>query len=243
MKNCARYPYFACMIVMLLLLLMVLPVSGVAIVSGSPTPATPAVSQKAVVTANASAATITIGDPVTISGTVTGSTVSEDVQIWVFAGNYVNVSTVPLRADGTFSKAYGTAGFPPATYYVFVQAPGDDGVFDLDLAQTGVYSGQVVTAGTGALLFNFTGSGSVHDAAALAALADALNEGGRDDVYTKTTFRLAEPAALPAETPMEQATTGNLPPAPTRSSLSPLAAIVATGITGVACTAASRRQK
>ena len=242
MKISARNGLAAC-IVLVLLLAVVLPVAGVAVVSAPPTtlPGT-AVIQKAVVTANASAATVTIGDPVTISGSVTGRTVNEDVQIWVFAGNYVNVSTVAIKSDGTYSRTYHTAGFPPALYYVFVQAPGADGTFDLDLAQSGVYSGQVVTAGTGALLFNFTGTGSVHDAAASNALVNALNEGGRDDVYTKTTFRLAEQAPSPAVTTGAPAATSIPLPAPTKKSpLSPLAILAGVGIAGLAYTSVLRR--
>ena len=240
MKIFARYGFAACTI-LVLLLIVVIPVTGVGIVSVSASPAaSPSLSQKAVVTANASASTVTIGDPVTISGSVTGTPVNEDIQIWVFAGNYVNVSTVPVKTDGTFSRTYSTAGFPSATYYVFVQAPGDDGAFDLNLARSGVYSGQVVTAKTGALLFNFTGTGSVQDAAASSALANALNEGGRDDVYTKTTFRLAEPVPAAAVTTTGPAAAGNLPPAATRSPSSPITLIVGIGIAGLAC-ATSRR--
>jgi len=227
---------------MLLLLIIVLPVDGVGVVSVSATtPVSTAVSQKAVVTANASAATITIGDPVTIGGSVTGSTVNEDVQIWVFAGNYVNVSTVPIKSDGTYSRTYSTAGFPPALYYVFVQAPGNDGTFDLDLAQSGVYSGQVVTAETGALLLNFTGTGSVQDAAASSALANALNEGGMDDVYTKTTFRLAELPTNAVTTGVPAATSLPLPAPTTRSPLTPLTILLSVGIGGLAYCISPRR--
>ena len=42
------------------------------------------------------------GEPVTIRRRVTGGVLSEGVQIWVFAGNYVNVSHVPANADGMF---------------------------------------------------------------------------------------------------------------------------------------------
>lgn len=242
MKISARYGLFAC-VLLVLLLTSVVPVAGVGIVSVSATtPMSTVVGQKAVVTANASAATVSIGDPVTISGSVTGSTVNEDVQIWVFAGNYVNVTTVPVKSDGSFSKTYTTAGFPAALYYVFIQAPGKDGSFDLDLARSGIYSGQVVTAGTGALLFNFTGTGSVQDAAASAALANALNEGGRDDVYTKTTFRLAEPSTSPAiTTGVPAATTAPLPAQATRSPLSPLAILAGIGIAGLAYSISLRR--
>jgi hypothetical protein len=67
-----------------------------------------------------------------------------------------------------------------------------------------------VNAQSGTLFLNFTGTGSVHDAAASTALTNILNQTGVDDVYTKTTFRLGEPA--PATT-SEEVTPGIPPPA------------------------------
>jgi hypothetical protein len=40
------------------------------------------------------------------------------------------------------------------------------------------------------LIFNFTGTGSVRDAAAAQQLSDAINNQGVDDAYTKLTFDL-----------------------------------------------------
>ncbi len=131
-----------------------------------------------------------VGEPVTISGTVIGSTVPADVQIWVFAGNYVNVTTVPVTVAGTFSRTYASTGMPPATYYVYIQSPGANGIYNIDVEEAGVYSGQVVNTLTNAMIFNFTGSGSVQDAAASNALSDAINNYGVDDAYTKLTFQL-----------------------------------------------------
>jgi hypothetical protein len=140
---------------LLLLMIIVLPVSGVVPLSPSSTIAVSPT--KPMVSAMVSSATPAIGDLVTVSGTATGGNLTAGVQIWVFAGNYVNVSTVPVKVDGTYAKTYATTGLPTATYYVFVQTPGNDGVFNLDLAVTGRYSGQVVNAQSGALLLNFTG--------------------------------------------------------------------------------------
>jgi hypothetical protein len=179
----------------LLAALVVLPVSGVAV------PTTPS-STMPFISATVSSSTPTVGDPVTISGIATGGNLAAGVQIWVFAGNYVNVTTVPVNADGTFSKTLQTTGLPPATYYVFVQSPSTNGIFDIDLYDAGIYSGQVVNTKTKATIFNFTGTGSVQDAAASNALSDALNLPGQDDIYTKLTFQLTAPGAttLVAET-------------------------------------------
>jgi hypothetical protein len=190
---------FGCAVSILLLLAIVIigPVSAVTIGSSAATTiiSTPAASAvaKSFINATVSSVTPVVGDPVTISGMETGGNVTNGVQIWVFAGNYVNVSTVPVKADGSYSKTYSTAGLPPATYYVFVQNPGPDGDLDIDLQEAGVYSGQVVDTMTGALIFNFTGAGSVHDAVAIQSLSDAINREGNDDAYTKLTFQLFAP--------------------------------------------------
>ncbi|MFA4849440.1 MAG: hypothetical protein WC626_06905 [Methanoregula sp.] len=183
----------------LLAALVVLPVSGVTNATTAVTSTSSAASgvtvAKPFISATVSSTTPTVGDPVTISGVATGGNLASGVQIWIFAGNYVNVSTVPVNSDGTFSKTYQTAGLPPATYYVFVQSPATDGVFDINLIDAGIYSGQVINTKTKTTVFNFTGTGSVQDAAASQALSNALNMPGQDDVYTKLTFQLMAPVA------------------------------------------------
>jgi hypothetical protein len=188
---------FAVFILLLLAVVAIAPVSAVTVGSSASqtiisTPvATTAV--KPFVSATISSTTPTVGDMVTISGKTTGSNFTSGVQIWIFAGNYVNVTTVPVSADGSYSKTSSTAGLPPAMYYVFVQDPGPDGILDLDLQEAGLYSGQVVDSLTGALVFNFTGIGSVHDAVASQTLSEAIVREGSDDAYTKLTFQLMAP--------------------------------------------------
>jgi hypothetical protein len=149
------------------------------------------------VSATVSSGSPAVGEPVTIRGRVTGGVLSEGVQIWVFAGNYVNVSHVPVSANGTFSRTFPTTGLPLATYYVYIQSPGANGMFNIDLEDKGIYSGQVVNTRTNALIFNFTGTGSVQDAAASQALSDAINNQGVDDAYTKLTFQLVPSGTTP----------------------------------------------
>jgi hypothetical protein len=180
-------------------------------VSGSATSDSITVAAKQSVNATVSAGRPSVGEPVTISGTVSGSMLSSGVQIWVFAGNYVNVSTVPVNPDGTFSRTYTSTGLPPATYYVFVQSPGPNGEYNIDFQESGIYSGQVVNTKTNALIFNFTGEGSVHDAEAAQELSDAINNQGFDDAYTKLTFDLIPSIGI--QTSVQ--TTGAVPTATT----------------------------
>jgi len=194
----------------LLIALIAAPVSGTDTSVNATTAAQPFIS------AEVSPAQAAVGDPVTVSGVATGGNLTAGVQIWAFAGNYVNVSTVPVNTDGTFSKTYQTAGLPPATYYVIVQSPGKDGSLNIVMDTTGSYSGQVVNTKTGNLVFNFTGTGSVQDSAAAAALSDAFNLPGVDDIYTKCTFQLVAPVtSLPVSTT-------NAPVATTTTKKSPL---------------------
>lgn len=80
-----------------------------------------------------------------------------------------------------------TAELPPAYYYTFVQHPGSDNRFNINIKG---YSGEVVNTNTGTVIFNFTGSGSVNDNAAAIALSNAFNSIGMDDVFSKTGVQL-----------------------------------------------------
>jgi hypothetical protein len=232
--NLSRNSGLITCVFLILAMVVVLPVSAVVASANTAAPAgTPAASSvaaKPMISATVSAATPIAGDPVTVSGVATGGNAVNSVQIWIFAGSYVNVSTVTVNADGTYSKTYQTAGFPPATYYVYVQSPGNDGKFGIALDQSGKYSGQIVDVKDGSLLVNMTGTGSVQDAAAAVALTDSLNKRGGDDVYTKTTFQLmapttATPAAASSTVPAVPATTA-------KSSLSPLTLVAGLGLCG-----------
>ena len=235
----------------LLAMFITVPVSAEVTVNANPatsaamttTPATTVV--KPSVSATVSSATLAVGTPVTISGVATGGNLSAGIQIWVFAGNYVNVSVMPVKSDGSFSKTYPTAGFPPATYYIFVQSPGDDGVFNMDLQSSGVYSGDVVNTQTGALLFNFTGTGSVQDAAASTALSDTINQQGFDDVYTRLTFELVAPGTTPTEmiptSPVSTTVAQTQLPGTTQSPLSTATILAGLCVAGLAAVRFGRR--
>ena len=197
-----------------ILLLVIVPVSGAdTTTAGNATSTLQASTGQPFISATVSPDPATVGEPVTVSGVATGGNLTAGVQIWVFAGNYVNVSTTPVNADGSYAKTYQTTSLPPATYYVIVQSPGNDGDLSFIMETSGQYSGQVVNAKTGALIFNFTGTGSVQDYAAAQALSDAFNLPDVDDIYTKCTFDLvpatsAAPAtmATPLTTPVATAT-------------------------------------
>jgi hypothetical protein len=157
----------------LIVALLVLPVSA-------------ATDAKPTISSSLSAVYLKAGTPLTVMGIATG-TVTEGVQIWIFAGNYVNVSTVPVNPSGTFSTTYTTTGLAPAKYYVIVQHPGVDN--SLEITKNG-NSGQVINRKTNATIFSFTGTGSLSDTAAVTALSNAFNAPGVDDIYTKLVFTI-----------------------------------------------------
>jgi hypothetical protein len=155
----------------LIVALLVLPVS--AATEGKPT-----------ISASMSTVFLKAGEPLTVQGIATGQ-VTEGVQIWIFAGNYLNVSTAAVNPSGTFSNAYTTTGLAPAKYYVIVQHPGADNSIQVT---TKGNTGQVINKKTNATIFSFTGTGNLVDAAAVTALSNAFNADGVDDIYTKLVF-------------------------------------------------------
>ncbi|MHB8164788.1 MAG: hypothetical protein ACYDDV_10700 [Methanoregula sp.] len=209
----------AVLTLLLLAALLVLPVSG-AVDSPATTPVKPFIS------VGISPVVPVVGDTAYVSGVAEGGNLTAGVQIWVFAGNYINVTTVPIKADGySFLQSYQTAHLPPATYYVFVQSPATDGQFDIDFIESGKYTGEVVNTRTNTMIFNFTGVGSVNDKDAMQALSDALNQPGMDDVYSKAAFQLVAPGAIPFEattTPAVPATTATTAAATTAKSPLPV---------------------
>jgi hypothetical protein len=155
----------------LIVALLVLPVSAAA--EGKPT-----------ISASLSTVFLKAGEPLTVQGVATG-TVTEGVQVWIFGGNYLNISTVSVNPSGTFSKVYTTSSLAPAKYYVIVQHPGVDN--SLQITTSG-NSGEVINKKTNATVFSFTGAGKIVDAAAVTALSNAFNAPGVDDIYTKLVF-------------------------------------------------------
>lgn len=165
-------------ILMLTGLLLVIPVAA----AGTTTDM-----NKPTITASVFPSAPKVGDTVVISGTASGGNLTPGVSLWIFAGNYVNITNVPINSSGFYSKSLNTTGLPPAYYYIFVQHPGSDNKFNINVKG---YSGEVVNTNTGALIFNFTGTGSVNDNAAAIALSNAFNSVGVDDIFSKTGVEL-----------------------------------------------------
>ena len=139
------------------------------------------------ITSSVSPSSPRVGDTVTISGIAHGGNLTPGVKLWIFAGNYANITVLPVNSSGYYSRSIDTSGLPPAYYYIFAQHPGTDSSFDITSQG---FSGQVLNTKTGEVIFNFTGNGSVHDNNAAVALSNAFNSKGVDDVFSKTGVEL-----------------------------------------------------
>ena len=139
------------------------------------------------ITSSVSPSSPRVGDTVTISGIAQGGNLTPGVKLWIFAGNYANITVLPVNSSGYYSRSIDTTGLPPAYYYIFAQHPGTDSSFDITSQG---FSGQVMNTKTGEVIFNFTGNGSVNDNNAAIALSNAFNTKGVDDVFSKTGVEL-----------------------------------------------------
>lgn len=208
----------ALLAILLCAAMLVLPATGAVIGDATPVTANPTI------TATVSSVTSAVGAPIKISGVLSGSNLTHEVQIWIFAGNFLNITKVPVNAKGAFTRTYQTTGLPPVTYYCFIQNPGTDGTYDIVEKNADGFAGQVVNIKTGSTIFSFTGTGSVRDKEAVTALSGAFGQPDVDDIYTKLTFQLVAPDITLAAPPYAAAETTPGVPVQTTTK-SPVAAL------------------
>jgi hypothetical protein len=142
----------------------------------------------------AGATTIANGDPVNIHGIATGQP-QEGLQVWLIGYNYVKITTVYTNADNTYEyelKSSDTQSLAPGQYFVLVQHPMENGVFDIyyDSASGKIFNRQ---HGTGTSIFQFTGAGGLQNTDAANALMNAINSQNIDDTFATTSFIIGNP--------------------------------------------------
>jgi hypothetical protein len=145
----------------------------------------------------AGAPTIANGDPVYIHGIATGHP-SNGLQVWLIGYNYVKISTVYTNADNTYEyelKSADTQSLAPGQYFVLVQHPMMNGVFDIyyDSSTGSVINRQL---GTGTSIFQLTGTGSLQKPDGANALMQAINSQNLDDTFATTSFIIGNPTAF-----------------------------------------------
>ena len=139
-------------------------------------------------TVGSSGTSLTPGDDYRISGTATGV---DSVRIWIFGKNYYRLG-VPVAVGGDNSFEYvltgtETAGLSKGQYYVVVQHPMMNRVFNID-AGTGAMDGWIV--GTPDSGFPGVRIAGLQASDAATALINALDSPNVDDTYIKLSFSI-----------------------------------------------------
>jgi|GEM_PF-647415 len=146
--------------------------------------------QAPTITATASSATVAWGDELLINGTATGN--PPHVQFWIFGPDYygrydgaLETQFWSVEADGTFEGVLHTDMLQEGQYYVVVQHPVDYDFGVMTDPATGVMYGEGIANVTLTNLQPFD---------AVAALIDALDSPGVDDIYATLNFEVINPA-------------------------------------------------
>jgi S-layer glycoprotein len=143
-----------------------------------------------------------------ITGNAEGDPI-QGVAIWILGKNYVSYTTETVEDNGVFEyKLSNTSDLAPGQYFVVVQHPMTNDLFDLApqagnpaVGQTAVVrpvlDRQLATpAGLLPPVFILEGTGSLQGSNAATALVNAMNSADIDDTYYKLTFMIEEPKII-----------------------------------------------
>lgn len=162
--------------------------------------------KKPFITAGISPATITQGQPFTVTGIAEG--IPPDVQVWILGPNYASTTKVPVNSDAsfTFKGDEGLSGkLPAGQNYLIVQHPMADNQFDFVVSGDYV-SNQKLNKGTN--IFRITGPGCLQGGDAADALVTAFRERVGDnetythDTYTIIPFKVTDSVSSASRTPV-----------------------------------------
>lgn len=160
-------------------------------------------------TATAASSTVAQGDKIKISGTAEAT---NDLQYYVFGTNKFVTNVISVDSDGTYSAEIETDDLAAGQYFVVVQHPMYDGVFNVGpFAQTTTLAGVVTNY---AIIYNSQGAAAAatinpvtvvggntilfytqdrQSSNAAEALCQQLDNQNIDDIYVKLTFIVAQP--------------------------------------------------
>ncbi|MFA4825706.1 MAG: MEMAR_RS02690 family S-layer glycoprotein [Methanoregula sp.] len=156
--------------------------------------------KKPFVSATASQSTVAQGDKIFITGTAQGNPTG--VKIWILGKNYPTdangVKDESVNADASFKYEVTqatTKNLYPGQYFVVVQHPMQNNVFDIRLNGNDVwnYQSQVTGVAAGSKIFALLGAGSLQGSDAAEALVQGINDPNVDDTYTKLQFLVEVP--------------------------------------------------
>ncbi len=160
--------------------------------------------KKPFVSATASQSTVAKGDRLYLTGTAEGQ--PHSVAVWVLGKNFAVRAEETVNSDSTFEyeiKQEVTKGLYSGQYFVVVQHPMQNDVFDIDSPGLGTATGDVYVfnyalgesnAALGQIsIFKIQGAGSLQGSDAAEALVQGINDPNVDDTYTKLQFLVEEP--------------------------------------------------
>ena len=149
--------------------------------------------KKPFVSAAVSSSTVAQGDPIRIIGTAEGDP-QQGVAIWVLGKNYNNRHTQSINSDSSFVyevKGSDTENLATGQYFIVVQHPMQNTVFDIDVVGDNVINRELGT--NGLTIFKLNGAGSLQGSDAANALIEAIGSPNIDDTYTKFQFIVETP--------------------------------------------------
>jgi hypothetical protein len=149
------------------------------------------------VTASVSPSIIISGQTISVKGVVEGKP-STGVAVWIIGENFTSISTESVNTDGTYeykiSEAV-TSGMTSGQYFVIVQHPMQNNIFDV-IRQGDYVVGASPVRWTN--LFKISGEGSLQGSEAADALTVALDDPAIDDTYSQVQFQVSpNPPQLP----------------------------------------------
>ena len=160
--------------------------------------------KKPFVSATASQSTVAKGDRLYLTGTAEGQ--PHSVAVWVLGKNFAVRAEETVNSDSTFEyeiKQEVTKSLYSGQYFVVVQHPMQNDVFDIDSPGLGSTTGDVYVfnyalgesnAALGQIsIFKIQGAGSLQGSDAAEALVQGINDPNVDDTYTKLQFLVEEP--------------------------------------------------
>ena len=137
--------------------------------------------------AEISPASVSQGQPFTISGVAEG--IPSDVQVWILGNNYLSRSIESVNStDASYKYAVPgevTSQLPAGQYFAIVQHPMKGNKFNIDV------SGDYVKLNNDTNLFKITGPGSLQGSDAADALITTISDHeAHDNTYTNDTYTI-----------------------------------------------------
>jgi hypothetical protein len=146
---------------------------------------------------NVSPSTVTHGNKIFINGTAEGQPSS--VAIWILGKNFANRDTETVNVDGSFSyeiKQEVTKSLYRGQYFVVVQHPGMNGVYDIDICYNNPQFVCDYSGTTPVSIFKISGPGSLQGSDAAEALIQGINQPYIDDTYTELQFQIVSSSKI-----------------------------------------------